>query len=183
MANPTDLHWAAALKLVRYIKKITWSGHSLICYKSTHFTTVLRCWLDYLSHDLTFTFRILSQTRHSLISWKCKKQNPVARSSDEAEYRSMTNAVCEVTWLFNLLSKLHIKVPTPIPLYYGNTSALQIAENPILHERTKHIELDCHVGDKVLTGFISPTYLPIAIQPADIFTKPMTAARSTLLLS
>lgn len=96
----------------------------------------------------------------------------------------MASAVCELTWLYNLLHELHFSIPTPIPLYSDNTSAIHIAENPILHERTKHIELDCHlVRDKVNAGFIVPTYLPTVVQPADLFTKPMPAARASSLLS
>lgn len=55
----------------------------------------------------------------------------------------MANAICEVTWLFNLLTERHFQIPRPIVLYCDNNSAIQIAENPVFHERTKHIELDC----------------------------------------
>lgn len=96
----------------------------------------------------------------------------------------MASAVCELTWLFHLLQELHIPVPTPILLYCDNTSAIHIAGNPVLHERTKHIELDIHlVRDNLKAGFITPRYLSTHLQPADLFTKPMTATRSSLLLS
>lgn len=57
----------------------------------------------------------------------------------------MANALCEVTWLYNLLQELSFTVPRPILLYYDNTLAIHIAENPVLDERTKHVELDCHI--------------------------------------
>lgn len=122
----------------------------------------------------------------SLISWKCKKQTTVAQSSAEAEYMSMrmANDLCELTWLYNLFRELHFSIPTPIPLYYDNTSDIHIVENPVLHERTKHIELDYHhIRDQVKAGFVQPTYLSTAHQPADLLTKPMFAHRSRYQLS
>lgn len=121
---------------------------------------------------------------NSLISWKCKKQNTVARSSAEAEYRSMANALCEVTWIFNMLTEIKFKIPRPIVLYCDNNSAIHIAENPVLHERTKHIELDCHlIRDKVKEGFILPTYLASLQQPADLLTKALPSHSLKYLLS
>lgn len=115
---------------------------------------------------------------NSLISWKCKKQSTVARSSAEAEYRSLATTLCEVSWLFNLLQELQFNIPRPIPMYCDNTSAIHIAENPVLHERTKHIELDCHfIRDKVKAGLVQPLYLSTTQQPADLLTKPLSASR------
>ncbi|KAL2241039.1 UNVERIFIED_CONTAM: Retrovirus-related Pol polyprotein from transposon RE1 [Sesamum indicum] len=79
------------------------------------------------------------------ISWKIKKQTMVARSSVEAEYRSMATTTCEVTWLVYLLKNLGVEVKTPIPFYCDNKAALHITANPVFHERTKHLEIDCHV--------------------------------------
>ncbi|KAL2230852.1 UNVERIFIED_CONTAM: Retrovirus-related Pol polyprotein from transposon RE1, partial [Sesamum indicum] len=79
------------------------------------------------------------------ISWKTKKQTTVARSSAEAEYRSMATTTCEVTWLVYLLKNLGIEVKTPIPFYCDNKTALHITTNPVFHERKKHLEIDCHV--------------------------------------
>lgn len=80
----------------------------------------------------------------SLISWKSKKQHTVSRSSAESEYRSMASVVSEVIWLVGLLQDIGVQVPTPIELYCDNKAAIQIASNPMFHERTKHIEIDCH---------------------------------------
>ncbi|KAA0035728.1 rhodanese-like domain-containing protein 6 isoform X2 [Cucumis melo var. makuwa] len=67
-----------------------------------------------------------------IISWKSKKQATVSRSSGEAEYRALASV----------------------------TTAIAIASNPIFHERTKHIEIDCHfVRDKIADGFLK--VLPI----------------------
>ncbi|KAK2985225.1 hypothetical protein RJ640_009328 [Escallonia rubra] len=82
-----------------------------------------------------------------------------------------------------LLQDLQINLVTPTPLYADNTSAIRIASNPIFHERTKHIEVDCHfIRDKYLDGVISLPYVASQDQIADIFTKPITPARHDYLV-
>ncbi|XP_015163234.1 uncharacterized mitochondrial protein AtMg00810-like [Solanum tuberosum] len=80
----------------------------------------------------------------SLISWKSKKQDRVSKSSTEAEYRSMSTICFEVVWLRGVLAKIGFPQSHATPLHVDNTSAIQIATNPVFHERTKHIEVDCH---------------------------------------
>ena len=80
----------------------------------------------------------------TLLSWKSKKKNVVSRSSAEAEYRSMTNAVSEFVWIDALLKELGSEVEQPTVVYSDSKAALQIAANPVFYERTKHIEIDCH---------------------------------------
>jgi hypothetical protein len=78
------------------------------------------------------------------VSWKSKKQQVVARSSVEAEYRAMTSASYELIWLKNLLADLHFVCHTPKILFCDNQAAMHIASNPVFHEHTKHLEVDCH---------------------------------------
>lgn len=102
---------------------------------------------------------------NSPISWKSKKQATVSRSSSEAEYKAMAHASAEVTWMVRLLSELGINNLAPVTLHCDNQSAIYIAKNPVFHERTKHIAVDCHfIREKVLEGLIQLTYFPTTSQ-------------------
>ncbi|GKC25959.1 ribonuclease H-like domain-containing protein, partial [Tanacetum coccineum] len=108
----------------------------------------------------------------TLVSWKSKKQATISKSSSEAEYRSMSSASCEVVWLGNMLHNIGLKGLYPVELCCDNSSAIQIAANPVFHERTKHFELDVHfVREKVLAGVIKTVKVSSNMQTADVFTK------------
>ncbi|XP_057520729.1 uncharacterized mitochondrial protein AtMg00810-like [Amaranthus tricolor] len=105
----------------------------------------------------------------SPITWKSKKQSTVSKSSSEAEYRAMYSAASEVAWMVRLLQELQVPTIKPVVLHCDNMSAIHIARKPIYHERTKHIEIDCHfTREKVLEGLIQLTYLPTSSQLADL---------------
>ncbi|GKD44024.1 ribonuclease H-like domain-containing protein [Tanacetum coccineum] len=89
------------------------------------------------------------------VTWKSKKQSTLSRSSDEAEYRSIASATCEVIWLFNLLGDMGVKDLLPVVLDCDNSSALQIVANPVFNEKSKHFEIDVPlVRKKVASGVI-----------------------------
>lgn len=81
----------------------------------------------------------------SPVSWKTKKQPTVSRSSSEVEYRALAVTTCESKWLQSLLHSLSVSHSLPMKLSCDNQSAIHIAKNPVFHERTKHIEVDCHL--------------------------------------
>ncbi|PNX83140.1 retrovirus-related Pol polyprotein from transposon TNT 1-94, partial [Trifolium pratense] len=110
----------------------------------------------------------------SLISWRAKKQHTIARSSSEAEYRALSFAACELQWLTYLLQDLKVLCVKPPVLYCDNQSALHIAANPVFHERTKHLEIDCHfVREKLLQEVFKLLPIHTKSQLADFFTKPL----------
>jgi hypothetical protein len=108
----------------------------------------------------------------NLVTWKSKKQNIVARSSAEAEYRAMSSTVSELIWIRQVLVDLNIKIEEPMKIFCDNKSARHIATNPVFHERTKHIEVDCHfIREKVQSKEIETPFVKSENQLADIFTK------------
>ena len=96
----------------------------------------------------------------------------VSKSSSEAEYCAMSHAASEMTWLIRLLEELGVHSLKPVTLYCDNHSAIHIGRNPVFHELTKHIEVDCHfTRDKVLEGLLQLSYLPTLEQLANVLTK------------
>ncbi|WZZ63764.1 hypothetical protein YC2023_075134 [Brassica napus] len=108
----------------------------------------------------------------NLISWSSKRQPVVSRSSAEAEYRGVANAVSETTWLRKLLLEMDIPIHKATIVYCDNISAIYLSSNPVQHQRTKHVEIDIHfVREKVALGQVKVLHVPSARQLADIFTK------------
>ncbi|WVZ79627.1 hypothetical protein U9M48_027185, partial [Paspalum notatum var. saurae] len=108
----------------------------------------------------------------NLVSWSSKRQNVISRSSAEAEYRAVANAVAEATWIRQLLLELHTPLQHATLVYCDNISAVYMSSNPVQHQRTKHIEIDLHfVREKVSFGEVHVLHVPTSSQYADIFTK------------
>lgn len=121
---------------------------------------------------------------NSPVSWKSKKQGTISKSSSEAEYRAMAATTSEITWLVRLLTNLQVTDLKHVTLNCDNQSAIHIGKNLVFHERTKHIELDCHfTREKVLEGLLELTYTPITQQLADVFTKALSSPQHNYLLS
>lgn len=96
----------------------------------------------------------------------------------------MATVSCEIKWLHHLLQDFGVPHSQPALLYCDNKSAIYIAENPVFHERTKHIEIDCHlIRDKVQDGSLKLFHVKTEHQLADIFTKSLTGSRHHLLTS
>ncbi|KAJ9546887.1 hypothetical protein OSB04_019430 [Centaurea solstitialis] len=172
MAAPRFDNYAALLRILRYLKGTMFHG----LYFSSTSSLVLRGFSD-ADWDSDMTDR-RSTTGYcfflgdSLISWRSKKQSLTARSSTEAEYRALADTSQELIWLRWLFSDMGAPQKSPTPLWCDKNSAIQIPYNDVFHERTKHIEIDCHfVRQHVVRKTIQLYPISTLDQPADIFTK------------
>lgn len=108
----------------------------------------------------------------NLVSWSSKRQGTTSRSSAEAEYRAVANAIAETSWLHQLLTELHCPPTQTTLIYCDDVSAVYLSSNPVHHQRTKHVEIDIHfVRDNVAVGQVRVLHVPSSHQFADIFTK------------
>ncbi|CAM8988557.1 unnamed protein product [Rhodiola kirilowii] len=184
MQKPTEEHLTAALRVLRYVKAAPAQG--IFFPSNSDLQLRAFCDADWAACPLTRR----SITGHcvmlgpSIISWKTKKQPVVSRSSAQSEYRSMAVVCCELTWLARLIGDMGVLISPEIPLFCDNKAAIHIAHNPVFHERTKHVELDCHlVRAHDMSKFILPIHICTQDQPADLFTKPLQREQLQYLCS
>ena len=178
MNSPRTSHWDAIIHILRYLKKAPGRG---ILYKDHGHCKIegfsdadwAGCPMDRRSTSGYCVF-----VGGNLVSWKSKKQAVVSRSSAESEYRAMAHATSELIWISCLLRQLGIKSSGSMHLWCDNRAAIHIATNPVFHERTKHIEVDCHfVREKLQEGIISLQHVRTGDQLADLFTKALSGNR------
>lgn len=119
-----------------------------------------------------------------LISWSAKKQPTIARSSSEAEFHSLAQALAETIWIRQILRELGVMLHKPVTLFSDNLSATYMAANPIFHQRTKHIDIDTKfIREKLNDGDLQIAHISTEKQIADIFTKPLSTSRFHFLRS
>ena len=101
------------------------------------------------------------------------KLNSVSTSTAEAEYVAAGSCCAQVLWLRNLLLDYDLQL-SKVPIYCDNTSAIAITNNPVLHSKTKHIEIRYHfIRDHVMNGDVELHFVPTEYQLTDLFTKPL----------
>ena len=178
LSAPTLQHWLTCKKVLRYLQATVTYGlyiqqeGTLETIRLTEYSDAdwacdindrksIRAYCIFLSNNLVF--------------WSSKKQAIVAKSSTESEYRALSAASSEISWLQSLFSELNItKLPTHV-LWCDNQSAKDLARNPVFHSRSKHIELDTHyIIDKVLNKELEVRYIPTKEQVAHVLTKPLS---------
>ncbi|WVZ97856.1 LOW QUALITY PROTEIN: hypothetical protein U9M48_043365, partial [Paspalum notatum var. saurae] len=109
----------------------------------------------------------------SLVSWSSRKQASVALSTTEVEYVAAASCCSHLLWMKATLSDFSLRFGK-IPLLVDSTSAISVAKNPVLHSRTKHIDVRFHfLRDHYEKGDIDLVHVVSANQLADIFTKPL----------
>ena len=184
MHSPTSHHLKLVKRILRYLKGTVTRG--ILMKNNGHFKLEGYTDSDWAGNSLDrkSTTGFCTFIGGNLVTWKSKKQTVVARSSAEAEYRAMASTACELIWLKLLLEDLGIQCKPPIFLHCDNQAAMHIAANPVFHERTKHIEVDCHfVRHQVQSKLMQTVYTKSCDQLADIFTKVLPSAQFEHLLS
>ena len=172
MQNPKKPHLEAVRRILRYVKGTL--GYGIMYKTGRDCKLVGYCDADYAGdHDTRrSTTGYVFMLGSGAISWCSKRQPTVSLSTTEAEYRAAAMAAQESTWLIQLLKDLHQPIQYAIPLYCDNQSAIRLAENPVFHARTKHVEVHYHfLREKVLQEEIEMVQVKTEDQVADLFTK------------
>ncbi|XP_019190310.1 PREDICTED: uncharacterized protein LOC109184729 [Ipomoea nil] len=178
MHSPTQDHWAALKRVMRYVNGTLQLGLRLTISSSP----VVHAFSDSdwagCSLDRKSTAGYAVFLGPNLVSWTSRKQRTVARSSTEAEYKALADVAAEVVWVQSLLLDLGLHCATTPVLWCDNLGATYLCSNPVFHARTKHVEVDYHfVRDKVSTGALKVNFVSTHDQLADIFTKSLATAR------
>lgn len=145
VASLITIHWAAVLRILRYLRGTIY--HSLVMPSDSSLKFCAYADANWAgdSNDRKFTTGFCIFLGGSLILGRSKKQPIVSQSSTEVEYSAIATTTNEIIWLRGLLADMRVPITTPTPLYCDNKSVIHIARNSVFHERTKHIDIDCHV--------------------------------------
>jgi hypothetical protein len=172
-ANPKEVHLRAVKRIMQYLvytpKFGLWypkgSTFDLIGYSDADYAG---CKIDRKSTSGTCQF-----LGRSLVSWASKKQNSVALSTAEAEYIVAGHYCAQLLWMRQTLRDYGYKL-NKVPLLCDNESAIRMADNPVEHNRTKHIDIRYHfLRDHQQKGDIEIAYVSTHNQLVAIFIKPL----------
>lgn len=155
MHCPTQTHWTATKRLLRYLKNTVFHGINIRKTSSPTFTCFSDAdWAGSLD-DRKSTSAYVLFLGHTPISWSSKKQRAIARSSTEVEHKALATAAAESMLLLSLFQEMKFTLPQPPLLLCDNLGATQLSFNPVQHSRMKHIQIDIHfVRDLVEKNFL-----------------------------
>ncbi|WVY89510.1 hypothetical protein V8G54_035024 [Vigna mungo] len=174
MSCPTESHWVAAKRILRYLKGTTELG---IFYKKGGNTNVLA----YSDSDFAGDLDDRRSTSGSVfllgfgaVSWSSKKQPIVTLSTTEVEYIAAASCACQCVWIKRILEKLGLKEQNNMLILCDNNSTIQLPKNIVFYGKNKHIDIRFHfLRDLVKDGVVRMSYCKSQIQIADIMTKPL----------
>lgn len=175
MERPTEMHFAAAKRILRYLKGSLQYG---ILYRKGELSCELEGWSDsdYAGDvdDRKSTSGYVYRLGSGAISWSSKKQAIVTLSTTEAEFVAASSCACQGIWLRKILHHLCQTQRSCTKIYCDNSSSIKLSKNPILHGRCKHIDVRFHfLRDLTKDGTIELVHCTSEDQIADIFTKPL----------
>ena len=175
MPKPRNSHLQVAFRILKYLKGAPGKG-LFYPVQNPHRIHAFSDWATCCITRKSITGYYIFYG-NCLISWKSKKQGTVSRRSTEAKYRALASVACELQWLKYVVDDLCLDIPLPFPTFCDNQSAIQLAKDPSFHEKTKDIEVDCHlIRAKVLEGVIVLSHVPSKFQLAGVFTKSLYPA-------
>jgi hypothetical protein len=142
-SDPRECHLVAVKRILRYLVATPcfriWypkgSTFELIGYSDSDYAG---CKVDRKSTSGTCQF-----LGRSLVSWSSKKQTSVALSTAEAEYVAAGQCCAQLLWMRQTLQDFGYNL-SKVPLLCDNESAIRMADNPVEHSRTKHIDIRHH---------------------------------------
>ena len=175
MQQPSMHHWSAVKRVLRYLKGTCTYG--ILIRKSTSLnlhTFVDADWVvDVNDHTSTSAYLIfLGDTP---ISWSSETQRTIARSSTEAEYRSVASFATKINWIQNLLLELRFSPHIVPTIYCDNVGATYLCANPVFHSRMKHIAIDFHfIRDQIAKNQLRVSHIYTIDQLVDSLTKPLS---------
>ncbi|GKD65658.1 ribonuclease H-like domain-containing protein [Tanacetum coccineum] len=153
MHGPLKSDFKLAFRVLRYLKVAPRMG---VMYKASD-SFELTAFIDSDWAKCNVTRRFVTGFAvflgSCLVPWKSKKQSVLAKSSAEVEYRAMSNVSCEIIWILKILTDLKVEYTILVQMFCDSSAAMQIAANPVFHERTKHFEIDLYfLREKINEG-------------------------------
>lgn len=174
MENPTEMHLRAAKRIFRYLKGTSDFG---IFYKKGRQSSFLGFTdSDYAGDidDRKSTSGNLFLMSSGAVSWSSKKQQIVTLSTTEAEFVAAASCSCQAIWLRKMLEFLSNQQQDSTTIYCDNVSAIRLSRNPVMHGRSKHIDVRYHfLRDLCKDGVIELQFCKSEDQVADLMTKPL----------
>lgn len=171
-ANPNQMHMDAALRLIEYL--CTYPDYSLY-YSRGEGPAIFTSYMDAdwgSAQCRKSTGGYINLLGNAPISWQSKLQQTVAISSTEAEYMATKEGLKEIIWLRYLFANLNYPQANPTSIYEDNKGTIALAENPTIHNRTKHIDIQYHfIREKITDNTVKFEHVRTEDQIADILTK------------
>ena len=176
MVRWSENHWKLAKRIMQYLKgtrslSITYGGKG-----ETNPPLVAYADADYAADKDTrrSTTGFVCLLNNGPVAWKSQLQKSVSLSTAEAEYMALCSCTQEVVYLRNFLTDIGCKQSKPTNLFEDNQACIHLAKNPIISNRSKHIDIRYHYTREVLeTGKIMIEHVSTDKQVADLLTKPL----------
>ncbi|XP_074346573.1 secreted RxLR effector protein 161-like [Apium graveolens] len=172
MHKPQASHMEAVWRIIKYLKGTV--GHGVLFKSHGHLKVQAYTDADWAGDkgDRRSTSGYFTLVGGNLVTWRSKKQKVVALSSAEAEFRGVARGLAEVLWIRKLLTEIGFSQNKATKIMCDNKAAIQISENPVQHDRTKHVEVDRHfIKEKLEAKIIELPFVQSEDQLADILTK------------